>query len=73
MPAYNPYKFAKNSCRLFKRKVPRRTIAPHIKLDVLAEIPRATYGQFIDAILAAKAKCLVDFDGGRVLARVKPA
>jgi hypothetical protein len=37
------------------RECHRRTSAPHIKLDVLAEIPRATYGQFIDAILAAKA------------------
>jgi hypothetical protein len=69
---------------LLREKCHRRTNVPHIKLDVLAEIPDATYGQFIDAVLAAKAKCLVDFDGrrkisinarleGGVMARAKQA
>jgi hypothetical protein len=69
---------------LLREKCHRRTNATHIKLDVVAVIPHATYGQFIDAVVAAKAKCLFDFDGrrkisinarleGGVMARVKPA
>jgi hypothetical protein len=47
---------------LFKEKRDNRTVVNHIKLDITAKIPHATYGQFIDATLAAKAKCLLDLD-----------
>jgi hypothetical protein len=39
-------------------------LGTHIKLDITARIPLASYGQFIDATLAAKARCLLDFDDG---------
>jgi|HubBroStandDraft_6_1064221.scaffolds.fasta_scaffold569186_2 hypothetical protein len=48
---------------LLREKYHRRTNATLIQLDVVAAIPNATYGQFIDAVLAAKAKCLLDFRG----------
>jgi hypothetical protein len=46
-----------------REKCDDRTNEIHIQLDVAAAIPQATYGQFIDAVLAAKAKCLLDFRG----------
>jgi hypothetical protein len=48
---------------LLREKYHRRINATLIQLDVVATIPNATYGQFIDAVLAAKAKCLLDFRG----------
>jgi hypothetical protein len=48
---------------LLREKCDDRTNETRIRLDVVAAIPNATYGQFIDAVLAAKAKCLLDFRG----------
>jgi hypothetical protein len=49
---------------LTKEKPKSRSPGTHIKLSLTAAVPQATYGQFIDATLAAKTRCLSNLGGG---------
>jgi len=49
---------------LTKDKAKGRGPGTHIKLSLTAAVPEATYGQFIDATLAAKTRCLSNLGGG---------
>lgn len=48
---------------LTKEKAKNRSPGTHIKLSLTAAVPQATYGQFIDATLAAKTRCLSALGG----------
>ena len=49
---------------LTKEKAKSRSPGTHIKVSLTAAVPQATYGQFIDATLAAKTRCLSDLGSG---------